>query len=229
MKKIFIKLIKLFGFEVIDQNSFISPTLDKELNEDLSIFNKKSIILPLGQVKITRKVNSILIVIRMNTEIEIWDQSKKRLFEKPKIEYSVRSINSLINSINFCKNKYPNLKIKTVIIDDNSKVENLGRIKKLIEGKDIEIITLIHENFKNIIKEQKTKETFSNLASLMQSFKVGKEQGEDLIFFVEDDYLHFESMLDEMVASYERITSQIGKDIFMCPSDYPYLYMNNDF
>ena len=47
MKKIFIKLIKLFGFEVIDQNSFISPTLDKELNEDLSIFNKKSIILPL--------------------------------------------------------------------------------------------------------------------------------------------------------------------------------------
>tara|TARA_X000001036_G_scaffold436812_1_gene480725 strand:- start:103 stop:1071 length:969 start_codon:yes stop_codon:yes gene_type:complete len=228
MKKIFIKLIKLFGFEVIDQNSFISPTLDKELNEDLSIFNKKSIILPLGQVKITRKVNSILIVIRMNTEIEIWDQSKKRLFEKPKIEYSVRSINSLINSINFCKNKYPNLKIKTVIIDDNSKVENLGRIKKLIEGKDIEIITLIHENFKNIIKEQKTKETFSNLASLMQSFKVGKEQGEDLIFFVEDDYLHFESMLDEMVASYERITSQIGKDIFMCPSDYPYLYMNNE-
>ena len=106
MKKIFIKLIKLFGFEVIDQNSFISPTLDKELNEDLSIFNKKSIILPLGQVKITRKVNSILIVIRMNTEIEIWDQSKKRLFEQPKIDYSYRSINSLIRSIEFCQNKY---------------------------------------------------------------------------------------------------------------------------
>ena len=89
MKKIFIKLIKLFGFEVIDQNSFISPTLDKELNEDLSIFNKKSIILPLGQVKITRKVNSILIVIRMNTEIEIWDQSKKRLFEKIFVKTSI--------------------------------------------------------------------------------------------------------------------------------------------
>ena len=34
-------------------------------------------------------------------------------------------------------------------------------------------------------------------------------------------------MLEEMIASYERIASQIGKDIFMCPSDYPYLYMNN--
>ena len=35
-------------------------------------------------------------------------------------------------------------------------------------------------------------------------------------------------MLEEMVASYERIASQINKDIFMCPSDYPYLYMNNE-
>ena len=34
----------------------------------------------------------------MNTEIEIWDQNKKRLFEQPKIEYTVRSINSLIKS-----------------------------------------------------------------------------------------------------------------------------------
>ena len=33
----------------------------------------------------------------MNTEIEIWDQNKKRLFEKPKIEYSLRSLNSLID------------------------------------------------------------------------------------------------------------------------------------
>ena len=34
-------------------------------------------------------------------------------------------------------------------------------------------------------------------------------------------------MLEEMISSYERITSQIKKDIFMCPSDYPYLYMDN--
>ena len=87
MKKFFIKICKFFGFEIIDQNKFISPTLNKELNEDLSIFNKKSIVLPLGEVKITRKVNSILIIVRVNTEIEVWDQNKRRLFEKPKIDY----------------------------------------------------------------------------------------------------------------------------------------------
>ncbi len=228
MKKLFIKLAKILGFEIIDQNDFSSPTLNKKLNEDLSIINEKSIILPLGEVKISRKVKSILIIIRMNTEVEIWDQNKKRLFEQPKIEYSYRSINSLINSINFCNNKYPNIKIKTLIIDDNSKEENLNRIKKLIEDKNIDILSIDYEKYKNKILEQKSKETFSNLASLLNSFEIAKNQGEDLIFFVEDDYLHFETMLEEMIASYERISSQINKDIFMCPSDYPYLYMDNE-
>ena len=228
MKKFFIKICKFFGFEIIDQNTFTSPTLNKELNEDLSILNKKSIVLPLGEVKITRKVNSVLIIVRVNTEIEVWDQNKRRLFEKPKIDYSIRSIKSLINSINHCQNRYPNLKVKTIILDDSSKNENLNKIKEILRNIDVEIISLNTKKFETKIKKQKTKETFSNLASLLKCFEIGKEIGEDLIFFIEDDYLHFETMLEEMVATYERVSSQIGKDIFMCPSDYPYLYMNNE-
>ena len=228
MKKFFIKICKFFGFEIIDQNEFTSPTLNKELNEDLSILNKKSIILPLGEVKITRKVKSILIVIRVNTENEIWDQNKRRLFEKPKIEYSIRSIKSLINSINYCQSKYLDLKIKTIILDDSSKIENLDKIKELIKDVNGEIISLDTKKFEAKIKKQKTHQTFSNLASLYQCFEVGKEIGEDLIFFIEDDYLHFETMLEEMITTYERVSSQVGKDIFMCPADYPYLYMNNE-
>ena len=228
MKKFFIKICKFFGFEIIDQNTFASPTLNKELNEDLSIFNKKSIVLPLGEVKITRKVNSVLIIVRVNTEIEVWDQNKRRLFEKPKIDYSIRSIKSLINSINLCQNRYPNLKVKTIILDDSSKNENINKIKEILRNIDAEIISLDTKKFETKIKKQKTQETFSNLSSLLQCFEIGKEIGEDLIFFIEDDYLHFETMLEEMVATYERISSQIGKDIFMCPSDYPYLYMNNE-
>ena len=96
----------------------------------------------------------------MNTDIEIWDQNKKRLFEQPKIEYSIRSIKSLINSINFCENKYPKVKIKTIIIDDNSRKENLERIKKLIDKKNFDIISLDHKKFENIIKKQKKRNFF---------------------------------------------------------------------
>ena len=230
IKKLFIKLSKVLGYEIIDQSDFSSPTLQKELNEDLSIINEKSIILPLGEVKINKKVSSILIVFRTNTDVEIWDQNKKRLFEEPKIEYSLRALKSLIKTINFSKTKYPNIKFKTLIVDDKSKEENLDKLKKLINesGLDINITPLNHDKYKDTIKQQKNDQTFSNLASLLQSFELGKEHGEDLVFFVEDDYLHFEPMMEEMIASYERIASQVNKDIFMCPADYPYLYMNNE-
>ena len=227
MKKFFIKICKLLGYEILDQNNFSSPTLGKQLNEELSILNEKSIVLPLGEVKITKKVNSILIILRMNTDIEIWDQNRKRLFEYPKIEYTKRSLNSLIRSINFLKNKHPSIDVKTIIVDDNSSIENLNIIKKIIDKNNIDIINLDYSKYQKIISKQKNKETFANLASLMQSFEIGKDTGEDLIYFIEDDYLHIESMLEEMVASYERIASQLDKDIFMCPSDYPYLYMSN--
>ena len=230
IKKLFIKLSKVLGYEIIDQSDFSSPTLQKELNEDLSIINEKSIILPLGEVKITKKVNSVLIIFRTNTDVEIWDQNKRRLFELPKIEYSLRALNSLIRSINFFKTKNPNVKFKTIIVDDKSNEENLNKLKKLIDGSglDMSITPLNHEKYKNTIKPQKNEQTFSNLASLLQSFELGKEHANDLVFFVEDDYLHFEPMMEEMIASYERIASQVNKDIFMCPADYPYLYMNNE-
>ena len=230
IKRLFIKLSKFLGYEIIDQSDFSSPTLQKKLNEDLSIINEKSIILPLGEVKITKKVSSVLVILRTNTDVEIWDQNKKRLFEEPKIEYSLRALKSLIRSVNFSKTKYPNIKFKIIIVDDKSKEENLNKIKNLIDvsGLDISITPLNHDKYKEIIKQQKNDQTFSNLASLLQSFELGKEHGEDLVFFIEDDYLHFEPMMEEMIASYERIASQVNKDIIMCPADYPYLYMNNE-
>ena len=79
IKKLFIKLTKIIGYEIIDQSDFSSPTLNKKLNQDLSTINKKSIVLPLGEVKITKTVNSILVIFRTNTDIEIWDQNKRRL------------------------------------------------------------------------------------------------------------------------------------------------------
>ena len=230
VKKIFIRLSKILGYEIIDQNEFHSPTLEKNLNEDLSIINQKSIVLPLGEVSISRKVNSILIILRANTKIDIWDQNKKRIFEKPKVEYTSKSISSLIKSIVYCKTKYPNIKIKTLIVDDDSDEKTLINIKKTINSSelDMEIINFDKRDYNNIINKQKNLQTFGNLSSLLHSFELGKKMGNDLVFFLEDDYIHFEPMLEEMIASYERISSQTKKELFMCPADYPYLYMNNE-
>jgi len=230
IKKIFIRLSKILGYEIIDQNEFYSPTLEKNLNEDLSIINEKSIVLPLGEVSISRKVNSILIILRANTKIDIWDQNKKRIFEKPKVEYTTKSINSLIKSIIYCKTKYPNIKIKTLIVDDDSDEKTLINVKQIINSSnlDMEIINFDNNDYNNIINKQANLQTFGNLSSLLHSFELGKKMGKDLVFFLEDDYIHFEPMLEEMIASYERISSQTKKELFMCPADYPFLYMNNE-
>ena len=229
LKKIFVKIIKSLGFEIIDQNEFRSPTLNKDLNQQLSSINK-SIILPLGKVNLTRKISSLLIIFRTNSNIEIWDQNKKRIFEKDKIEYIKRSLNSLIKAIKNLKENYNSIKINIKIVDDNSTKENLAVIKDILDKskENFEIINHNHSEHLNVIKEQKSKDTFSNLSSLLKCFEIGKNDGEDLIYFIEDDYLHFKSSLEEMVGTYERIASQLNKDLIICPSDYPYLYMNNE-
>ena len=230
IKKLFIKLSRKLGYEIIDQNNFVSPTLNKDLNEDLSQFNQRSIVLPLGEVKITRQIKKLLIILRTNSNIEIWDQNKKRIFEEKKIVYVEKSLKSLIKSIKFSEEKLPTIDIKLIILDDNSTHENLTKILKIFEEYKVNYEIRKHDitKYEKVIKEQKTKETFSNLSTLLTSFNLGKDSGEDLIFFVEDDYIHFENMITEVVKTYERISSQLGNDIFICPSDYPFLYMNNE-
>ena len=229
LKRIFVKIIKSLGYEIIDQNEFRSPTLNKDLNQQLSSINK-SIVLPLGEVNLTCKISSLLIIFRTNSNIEIWDQNKKRIFEKDKIEYIKRSLNSLIKAVKNLKENYNSIKINIKIVDDNSTKENLSVIKSILDKskENFEIINHNHSEHLNVIKEQKSKDTFSNLSSLLKCFEIGKNDGEDLIYFIEDDYLHFKSSLEEMVGTYERIASQLNKDLIICPSDYPYLYMNNE-
>ena len=228
IKKLFIKISKILGFELIDQNEFVSPTLNREINKNLTNMDK-SIVLPLGEVNISRKIKSLLILFRTNTDIEIWDQNKKRIFEKSKIEYALRSLNSLIKSVKFLSKNRSDIKVDLKIIDNGSSNENLEKIKKLVLNQNFKADIIIHNNddYKNIIKQQKNHDTFSNLSSLLKCFELGKE-AKDIVYFIEDDYLHFETSLEEMIGSFERISSQIKKDIFVCSADYPYLYMNNE-
>ena len=81
-KKIFIKICRIFGYEIIDQNNFYVPTLNKSLNENLNVQGKKSITLPLGEVKVSRQVKALTVIYRSCTNVNMLTQNKKRLFEK---------------------------------------------------------------------------------------------------------------------------------------------------
>ena len=228
-KKLFIKISKLVGYELIDQNEFYSPTLEKNLDEKLSNKNK-SIILPLGEVKLTKKIKNLSVIFRTNSNIDIWDQNKKRVFEEPKIEYVLRCLFSLIKSINRLKKENSSINVNLLIIDDNSKSDNLNKIMNVLNKNypNYSIINHKKEEHKEKIFENSNVQTFSNLSSLLKCFETAKNENSDLIYFVEDDYLHFENSLTDMINTYERVSSQIEKDIIICPCDYPFNYMSNE-
>ena len=64
LTKIFIKLCRIFGFEVIDQSNFTVPTSIKHVNESLRVPGKISTNLPLGKDEITSPVKTLDIVLR---------------------------------------------------------------------------------------------------------------------------------------------------------------------
>ena len=232
-KKIFIKLCRKFGYEIIDQNTFEIITTNKKLNEELSLIGQKSINLPLGEVKITRKIEALDIIIRTCTSVDMLTQNKKRLFEKEKIEYTLRTIRSILNSLKDPQLK--NLNINFRVIDHNSSNENLLSIKNTFEkfGKKYSLINLDVSKFNNGIEKinQRGKEVTdnqkSNMANIHQSL-IEAKKCKDLIYFVEDDYIHKKESFKEMIFTYERIASQLNKEIIMCPADYPYLYTKSD-
>ena len=215
LHKFFIKLVRKFGYEVIDQSNLHLPSKNLEANQNLSESGKQSLSIPLGKTEITRKVKSLTIIIRsytfgdVNDSKVMLDQNKKRIFDLPKIEYTLRTIKSVIKS---CKIdqilKASNLKTELINLQENEFNDQIKTVDS--EGKDIS---------KNMV---------SNMRNLYKSIKIAETSDADLFYFLEDDYIHTNEAITEMLFTYEKISSQLNQEIFLCPADYPYLYSSID-
>ena len=230
LKKIFIKLCRLFGFEIIDQSNFNSPTLDKYLNETLSVQGKKSITIPLGQINIKNKINRLKIILRTCTSELIMDQNKRRIFDKEKNEYTFRTLKSLIKSINKASLIFKNIKFDLLVTDTNSPKEDINKIQEMLNKSNIEnkFKSIDLDSFKDKIKSGYSKAKFSNMANFYTSLKIANEESADIIYFVEDDYLHSEDAITEMIFAYEKFSTIFSRDLVLLPSDYPYLYTKDE-
>ena len=230
-KKLFVKFCRAFDFEIIDQGNLSLPVTNRKGSENLSSIGKESLVLPMGRLKIKRPVKSLDIILRTCASVNMLTQSKKRIFKSSKENYSLKTLKSIINSINSSKKNLKKIKIKLIIIDHNSEKKVIEKFKKLLKNQFFksEIKSLNINFYKRKIKKTNqqgkkvTDNQISNMSNINQSLNVGKNC-EDLVYFVEDDYIHKINAIEEMLLSYERISSQIGKELIMCPADYPYLY-----
>ncbi len=235
-KKFFIKICRFFGVELIDQSNFSIPTSNKFMDDTLSVPGKKSITLPMGKIDITRPVKSLNIILRTCMSVNMLTQSKKRIFEKDKEEYTKRTLVSLINSIHYAKDFFKDVKFKVHIIDHNSSKNQINDIRTILEKSNLsfEILNLKFEEFSNLIenineeKKEVTNNQKSNMSNIHQSLVLSKEVCKDLTYFVEDDYIHEKNSLAEMLFAYEKIASLTKKELIICPTDYPFLYTQNE-
>jgi len=66
------------------------------------------------------------------------------------------------------------------------------------------------------------------MANFYNSLLIAKNEEADLIYFVEDDYLHSTDSMVEMIFSYEKFYSLFSQEVVLLPSDYPYLYTKDE-
>ena len=228
----------MVGYEIIDQSLLTIPTQNKTISKNLSQPGISSIAVPLVKVDVVRKISGLTVIIRSYTSTKIkkslnlLDQNKKRIFEFPKSEYTLRTINSVIHSCNEALKEFNYLDINLIITDHNSEIETLKKIKiclnkanfktSIINLDETEMINNIKkkDEFKNPISDS----MISNMMNIYKSLLLTKEKVKDLVYFLEDDYIHEREAIKEMLLTYERISSQLNKELFLCPADYPYLY-----
>ena len=202
--KIIIKLARKFGYEVIDQAQFFVVSKNIDAKENLSESGKYSITIPLGKTEITNKIKSLTIIIRSYTFGDIddgrvmLDQNKKRIFELPKIEYTLRTINSIIKSCEIAQKNFKDLKFKIIITDDKSNKQSLDRINNLLNKTNLStsLINVRNNEFDDQIQKNDTenkeisKNMRSNMRNLLKSIEISENEDSDLFYFLEDDYIH---------------------------------------
>ena len=227
LKRWLIKINRKLGFELIDQNDLTFPTRDNAEEQNISEINKKIITLPLGEVKIKNEVKSLLIIFRSFTnENKLLTQNKKRIFEEEKKEYTLRSLRSICRNISSFNKKFYELKIYLKIIDDKSDKNIVDQFNDICSKENIsyDIENLDNNKYSEKLNFKDNLRLISHNCHIMQSKIFALQKDYDLIYFVEDDYIHTENAIEEMVCSYQKFSSQIESDVILCPSDYPYLY-----
>ena len=69
--------------------------------------------------------------------INMLTQSKKRLFEKNKEDYTKRTLNSIIKSVNEAKIFFKNIKFKIYVIDHNSSTKQIQTLEEMLKKSNI--------------------------------------------------------------------------------------------
>ena len=209
-KRFVLKLLNVYALDRETLN-LVNPNYKNSGNNTFKI-NKESIILSNGYLKLNRKINSLDIFYRFAPNNVMWNSTNRWKRIVPNInkkDLILTSLNSLKKSIiKFISQNQ--IKVTINLISDSSEKKFNDSIFKLLDDNLIRI---------NFIETKIEGNRGSYLECCDQA-----ENSEDLIFFIEDDYIFDENCIEEMIITYSRLSTIFSNDVFLCPSDYPFYY-----
>ncbi len=209
-KRLMLKLLNVYALDRETLN-LVNPNY-KNVGKNLFKVNNESIILSNGHLKFKRKIKSLDIFFRYAPDNLMWNSTnrwKRIIPDISKKDLILTSLNSLKKSVlKFLSNNQVTISIN--LISDSSGKNFDDEIIKLLYNDSIKI---------NLVKSKISGNRGSYLECCDQA-----ENSEDLIFFIEDDYIFEKDCIEEMIITYSRLSTIFNNDIFLCPSDYPFFY-----
>ena len=160
---------------------------------------------------VSREIKTFDIYFRSCSQVQIFGSEALRMNTTPKHDVLLTCLNSLIKSIKYAQDKGLDCDFSITMMDDHSDEECVTKMKKLLST------ATCKTEFVGL-------DVTGNGPSLGVVYSHSKKHGRDLIYHVEDDYLHHENAIYEMVMSYGRLAAVAKKDIILFPTDAPALY-----
>jgi glycosyl transferase family 2 len=123
-------------------------------------------------------------------------------------EHLLRCISSLQRSMQYANDNGCNVEL--VIFDDRSEKQVVNKIKSLFSNSSFDWRLM-------------TTEKPGQGPSLHEGFKFAKDKN-SLVYFCEDDYLHTNSAIFEMISFYKDIYTQTGSHLLLYPQEHDIVF-----
>ena len=209
-KRFLLKLLNVYAYEKETLN-IVNPDYKNHYG-NIAKMNDKSFNFSLGYLDLSRKIRKLDIFFRYAPNSSLYKSEgrwKRIIPEINKEDLILTCLLSLKESIlYFLKNN--KLDITLHLISDNSNDIFDEKIYKIIDNSEFKVISI-----KTSIS--------GNRGSYLECCDHA-EKAEDLIFFIEDDYLFEKHCLVEMLITFSRLSTILNDDVIMCPCDYSFFY-----
>jgi hypothetical protein len=150
--------------------------------------------------------------IHLQTHSDISVHGAHRYVDAPKSEVMLRCAQSLVTSINQAQGD-----IVLHVFDDHSSPESVAQLRRILTSCEhpVEFVALAEPGYN---------------ASCLASFSHARNSGREIVYFVEDDYLHAPSAIQEMLDAHVLFREELGgREVALHPYDDPKNYWSPIF